>query len=132
MSITNEQYPLTTQDGTAIPLDIIRPLGLIYQTVSSSGWTTMTIPAGMELAMFKASEDCYVDLTGTVAVAPVAGTHYPSMLFVPRGFIVSSTVAPGTIKVRSVSVAGQIFIQGIQKWAALSLPRQASTLTSRK
>lgn len=131
MALTNESYPLTTQDGQAIPLDVINPSGLIYQDASTSAWADITIPAGMTLATFKASEDTLVDLTGTMTVATAVATHYPSMLFVPKGFVVASVVAPGPIKVRALSAASRIYIQGIYRWASLALARQNTTVVSR-
>lgn len=132
MAIINEQYPLTTQDGVAIPLDIIKPSGLIFQALTSSAWTSITIPLKTDLVMLKASEDCILDMTGLAAIAFVEGAYNAKALYLPKGFVVAVAIDPGVIKARAVSTATVLYIQGIYKWAALSLPRQAATVTSRK
>lgn len=131
MSLINEQYPLTTQDGKAIPLDIIKPSGLIFQDVTALAWSSLTIPSGMDLAMFRATEDIFVDLNGVQTIPLPVATFHNSVLLVPKGFVVASTINAGTLRAIGVSKAGRIYIQGIQKWAALSFPRQSSTIVSR-
>lgn len=131
MTLANEQYPLSTQDGDSIPLDVIRPVGMVFQTFVAGSWTAVTLPAGTDLVTIKADEDCYLDLLGTKTTALAAGTYYASVLYIPKGFVVTAQLAAGAIKVWGIATTGNIYIQLVGRWATLSLPRQTSNIVSR-
>jgi len=130
MSVISDQlYPFATQDGKAIPLDIIRPQGLI-QVPFTLTWASLVIPAGYEICVFRATEDAIIDISGTAAVANVDGTAYNNHLFIPKGYIVTAAITVGTVKIIGASAVGRLVIQALKKWSSLSLPRQSATITS--
>lgn len=120
-----DNYPFATKDGKVIPLDIIRPKGLIMQDFSASTGENITIPVGSEIAILIATEDCiFFEASATSANPIVSGTYYTKALFVPKGIAVTVTIVAGTAKVLGQGVAGKLSIQVVEKWAGLALDVQ--------
>ena len=127
-AIEKELYPLSAEDSTAIPLEVIRPLALIKGSVTASGNTSITIPVGWKIATFYASVGCFVEFNAaTLPTPPVIGTPYPDVLFLPAGIMLTSTVLEGAARIVSADgFMGYIIAQQIQKWTAKALARQVS------
>lgn len=124
MPLPLEIYPFATQDGKDIPLDIILPLAVVTIPVTAVS-ASLVLAAKFNLSAIFATSHCYMDLTG-VGTTPVNGTTYDNWLFIPKETVVIAVLPAATIKVRALGDDGVLIVQGIQKWAALNLPRQFS------
>lgn len=128
--VNNQLYPFSTEDGKTIPLDIIRPVGLMQVNVPVAGFAASAIiPADWALASFYSKEGCIVQLgTATLNGALTPGMVYPDALVVPPRCLVVSTLLPGECRIISLEGdTGTVFIQRIQKWAGIALRRQVTS-----
>lgn len=116
-------YPFSTQDGKAIPLDIIKPTGVLRKTFTSAGDDMLVVPDGTEVATIHADADCVVGFDGSVGVL-VDGVVLPNSLYVPAGSIITVALDSGPIAVRGISGSGTLTLQTIDKWAGLALSLQ--------
>lgn len=122
MTAPVDLYPLATQEGTSIPLDVIKPKGVISKTfLMSTGSTAVTLPVGTSLILVRASVNCYIDFTGTAQI-PADGIYTADMMFLEAG--TTYTVAPPTTSVSAVGIAegGSLVIQVLETWAAIAQP----------
>ena len=126
--LTNELYPFSTQDGQPIPLEIINPLASVYFAHTTTA-ASLVLSAKFNLSAIFSTEHCIIDLSNTLS-SWVSGTTYNDTLFIPKETIVLAVLPTATIKVRSFDTSGNLFIQGVQKWAAMNLPRQFTGKTS--
>lgn len=122
-----ELYVLSTSDGKSIPLDAVWPLRAIRKSFASNIHTALTIPADMELVSIRATADILVDFDNAATYPVADGSAYANALFVAAETIYTVRL-PNTGAVRIVpavaGLAGTLYIQEIQKWAALGLKRQ--------
>lgn len=116
-------YPFATQDGKAIPLDIIKPKGIIFQSFTAGASAQITIPADATVGVIFSDKACAIGF-GVDVPALVANTYYPTTALIPVGSIVTLALTPGTAYVRGLTDSGNIWIQLIEKWAGLALNTQ--------
>lgn len=116
-------YPFATQGGDSIPLDIIKPSGLLKKTSLASGSSSFVIPAGYSVGIFYCTEDAVVSF-GADNTTLVEGTVSDETLFLPADAFVTSAFDAGTAYVRSISVNGILYLQLIEKWAGLGYNNQ--------
>jgi hypothetical protein len=124
-SAINQLYPLSSEDGKAIPLDIVLPLGVVLKALPANVHTILAIPAAFATVSIFATVDCVIDFTGSLSFpAPELLT---SALVVHRDTVISALL-PNTGNVRVIPLAaaefGVIRIQQVQKWAGIGLARQ--------
>lgn len=124
---SDQLYPFSTQNGEFIPLEIIRPTGIISKSFTISGVSTIAFPATMQLAGFYSEEGCIIDFSNTLSAPLADGTLYSNALIVPPQMLVSSVILSPTAKVIGLKIPGVLLVQGIYKWAALALSRQLTT-----
>ena len=129
MTTPVELYPLSTQDAKSIPLEIVAPNGMIYQAMATS-WSTIVLTDLYNLAVIFSSVALFLDITNTAAGSPTSGTSYSGWIYIPADTAVTVALPTGSIKVRAVAGSGDAYINGIQKWAALGLPRQFNSQVS--
>lgn len=117
-------YPFATQDGKAIPLDIIKPEGILLQTFGVGSSSSFTLPEGSLVGTFTATSACLVrfgtDLPGSLA----ADTLYAETLLIPAETTVTCALTAGLVYVIGLVEEGTIYVQLIKKWAGLALDRQ--------
>lgn len=124
-SIPSEVYPFATQDGKAIPLDIIKPAGLILQAFTPLAVASFIIPAGYKVGTMLASKACIVRFGQTIP-ALVDGTFYEDMLLIPNDTIITVSFDPTTLYVEGLTESGTFYLQLIERWAGLALDKQFS------
>lgn len=124
-----ELYPFSTQDGKNIPLDIVKPLGTILFSMTTS-FAACVLPAKYNLSALFSTVAVYIDLTGTAVSAPVSGVDNIGWLYLPANTVLIAELPTITAKIRAVSASGDLYITALQKYAALGLPRQFNTKTS--
>lgn len=122
-----ELYPLSTSDSKSIPLETIWPLRALRKSVAPDATTDLTIPAGMDLVSIRSTVDLLIDFANAATYPISDATVYPNALFVAAETIYTVRL-PNTGAVNIVpllpGVSGTLYIQEIQKWAALGLQRQ--------
>jgi hypothetical protein len=117
-------YPLSTQDGKAIPLDIIKPLGVLSQAFGPGVATDFDIPEDYEIGIVFATEDCFVSIVGDNLAALMDNTIYENTVFVPARTAITIVLTDGVCYVRGTEASGSIYMQFIEKWAAFGLETQ--------
>ena len=118
----NQLYPLSTNDGQVIPLDIIRPLGLSVVAIPAIG-ATVTFPAAVGVCALFSTVDIVLDLTG---VATGAEGDHANAVFVPARVMITA-VFPDVLSLKALPVsakAGILSVQSIQKWAGIGTLNQ--------
>ena len=121
-----EIYPFATQDGKAIPLDILKPSYLLLCAYTESAVATYTLPEDAQVAMFISAKDCLVSFENDLTSIATDGTAYAKTLVIPGNTIVSSACSSLTMKVKGIAESGTLYVQLIEKWAGLALDRQYS------
>jgi len=120
MPLPTDSYPLATQDGKQIRLDIIRPIALdsitFLSTVGSAVNTTiLTVDGLYELI---STSDCIVAFTG---IASKTLNKTPA-LFVPAGVPVKCLPPVGvtSISIIGITLGGTLYIQELVIFAGLA------------
>lgn len=123
----HQLYPLSTDAGQPIPLEIVSPLRCKIIDVVAENITAATLPDDLELTYVWADLDVAIDFGGS-STFPSSGAA--SGLFVPAGTVLS-------VDLRNVSTAlvitplrsgeaGKLVIQEVQRWIAIGSPRSLS------
>lgn len=117
-----ELYPFSTARGDAVPLEIVRPLGLAMFTFDVNTVGSITIPAGFNTCWLYATEECVVNFSPASSLpgALGEGTEYPSTIFIPKQTPICIQVAPGEGSLLGLATAGRLYVNNIQQWAALT------------
>ncbi len=123
MPSTTKRYPLSTPDGSYIPLDVIKPNGLILLSHSAVVSASISIPEDIEIISFLSSTDCLVNFGGTASV-PADGVLSQNTVLIPADMRISVAPTSTTFTVISYSDSGIISCQLIDKWAGLTLETQ--------
>jgi len=115
-----DAYPIATQDGKQIHLDMVRVLTLHSVTFNITTGTALDTAPFVQDGVFVlyATEDCIVDFVG-VAVKPAAGQ---AALFISAGERVTCMLPPAAtgFSAIGISVAGTLYIQQISAFAGLA------------
>lgn len=123
LQIPSQVYPFATQDGKPIPLDIIRPAGLIQIAFNNSSSVNFTLTNTYTEGIILATSACLVR-QGTDIPSIIDGTFYQDMFLVYTDTLITVSLLPGTIYVKGLSGSGTLYLQLIEKWAGLALPKQ--------
>ena len=124
MSDIVDVYPFSTQDGKAIPLDILKPAWLFLHGFSPDASTSLTLSDANLIGVFISSESVIISFDAALDSPLVAGMSLPKALYVPKGVIVTSVIPSQQLHARAVDTAGTLYIQLIEKWAGLALAKQ--------
>jgi len=121
MASSKQRYPLSTLNGQYIPLDVIRPSGLIKASyLSASATAAAALPAGAELLLVRSTTDCFIKFANSSATKPTS-TVIADTLYLRRGEI--QVISPMNLfySVIGDTVNGDLFIQILETWMTLSL-----------
>jgi hypothetical protein len=125
-AIPREIYPFTTNDGKAIPLDIVKPIGVTKYALLTDALTDVNTLEENTVVVLYSTVDCLISFTGTLAILPVVnGTTYTDSIFVPAGTLMTVEPIFGSGKAVALDAAGSLYVQQVEKWAGLSQPRSA-------
>lgn len=124
---TQNRYPLSTPDGKAIPLDLVKPLGVLRLPFTSASYNAQSISAIYQDKIFTAysSEDCYLSFAASPTTV-VDNTVAPDILFVPAGVMIAFTTNSLYLAAQGVSASGTVHIQVVDIWAGLLLETQVN------
>lgn len=122
-----ELYPLSTTDSKAIPLDVIYPQSCAKWTYAADVATPIIIPATFDIVFALASTDVLIDLVAAKTY-PVAEDAELTESFILPGDTMLTLRLPKSGAARIIplqaSQPGYLYMQAVQKWAALGLKRQ--------
>jgi hypothetical protein len=120
-------YPLVSQGGQAIPLEIVKPISMMQWTMMAGAAQEITIPAEAKTAWFYSSVNCVICF-GSGAGVPstlIDDTEYPNAIFIPAGHPINIEVTPGVATLLGFT-SGVAFMNFMVQWAALSQARQTT------
>jgi hypothetical protein len=122
---TAQRYPLSTADGTAIPLEVVKPLATTSVAFSVSSFASVTVNTEWKDKIFVAysDTDCYINFSATPA-AVVDKIFTVNTIFVAAGTIVAFVINSTSLHVIGTSAAGTAHISIMDTWAGLMLERQ--------
>lgn len=127
MASTTQRYPLSTPDGSAIPLDIMKPHSFIMKSfIGGAATDPIAVPEGVEIVSLSVTEDCIVCF-GDDAVQPVDGVSYLNTVYVEKSVRICLAPSVDTFTIISATAtSGTALIQFIEKWAGLAVQTQYS------
>lgn len=114
-----QRYPLSTADGTPIPLEVIRPKDMLRKAfLSGEGSALAQLPAGTVLAILRTTADCFLRFDSVAAIPATDGTPVSRELFVPANEVIFCAVPSLSYSVIGDGFAGTLTIQVIDTWAS--------------
>lgn len=124
---TANRYPLSTPDGKAIPLDLIKPMGVLRLPFTASAYNAQSINAIYQDKIFTAysTEDCYLSFAASPG-AIADNTVTANILFVPAGVMIAFITNSLYLAAKGVSVSGSVHVQIVDTWAGLLLEAQVN------
>ena len=123
MTAISEIYPYATQDGKAIPLDILKPSYLLALPFTADASASIALPAGAQVGML--ISDVAAVVSFHAALTSLSGSYtLEKALIIPEKAIVSTVLLASPLYVRGVAESGTLYIQIIEKWAGLALDKQ--------
>jgi hypothetical protein len=132
MTIATAKYPFSAKDGTPIPLDVVRPYGVLRKDFNSStGTAAEALPADVEVLMIRATEDCFIKFANSAATKPVSAT--PSVLVEDLLYLQKNelqVVSPPALYYSIIgdATSGTVTLQLLETWASISLDTQISRI----
>jgi len=129
MTDISGRYPLSTTDGQFIPLDTVRPYGIVKKSfVSASGSSAISIPVDIRIVSAYASEDCFLKFaaSGATISAPTDGVNMLDTLFIPATSLIVFTppVDKPSVAVIGDSASGTLILSFLETWNGLSTQAQ--------
>lgn len=113
-----ELYPFSTIDGKVIPLDIIRPLGILRIPFTAISTALQDLGIATPIMILSATEDCFVRF-GAAAVVPSTSLT-SNQIMVEKDQIVIVAPHNPNFSVISDGVNGSLTIQLLDRWAGLA------------
>jgi len=121
--VPSQVYPFATQDGKPIPLDIIRPAGLIKIDFGNISNVNFTLADTYTEGIILATAACIVRQGSTIP-SIADGTFYQDMFLVYTNTLITVSLLAGPIYVKGLTDSGTLYLQLVEKWAGLALPKQ--------
>lgn len=117
-------YPFATQDGKAIPLDILRPSGIMILTFQVATESFFIIPNGYEVGIFFSPTWVLARFGQPFTVPVLNNTLYTDALIIPSGTMTVASLTQGPCYIKGLTENGTLYLQLIEKWAGLALDKQ--------
>lgn len=124
---TSKRYPLSTPEGNSIPLEVVKPLGLLRIPFTSAAYASVILASTFQDKIFIASSDvdCYVSIEQTPENV-VDSVVSNDIIYIPAGTMIAFISNTLYLSARGVSASGTVHIQIIDTWAGLALETQIS------
>lgn len=124
MSLPIEIYPLATRDSQSIPLDIIRPEGVLVTGFAANADSPLDIPAGKEIGIFTTTGASCIVTFGSSVGAIVDNELKTNSVFIPEQSTMTVQLIGQSVSVRGLAEAGTLVLQLVTTYAALGAPQQ--------
>lgn len=126
---TANRYPLSSPEGQAIPLDVVKPLGVIRLPFTSASYNSQVLSSAYQdkLLMLSSSADCYLD-SNAVAVPIVDNIVSANNVHVPAGTLVIVVINSVHLNVIGVSASGSLHVQILDTWSKVAIEAQISRI----
>jgi hypothetical protein len=123
--MTKGLYPLSTQDGKAIPLDVVKPASMVSYNFAANTAGAIVIPASYGLCYVFATQNCILRLSATALPAGlVSGTEYQDTFFIPANTLMTIFLTGGAAQLLGGAYAGSLNICSVEQWGAFLQSRQ--------
>lgn len=124
MSSTTQRYPLSSPDGTPIPLEIMKPHSFLQKSfLTSAASASITVPADVEIMSITVTEDCILKMGGT-ATLPTDNIALADAVLIEKYTRICIAPKLETFTLRGLTANGVANIQFIEKWAGLAVQTQ--------
>lgn len=124
MASTTQRYPLSTPDGTPIPMEIIKPHSFVQKNfIAGIVSAAVAVPTDVEIMSITTTEDCIIKFGGTAAL-PVDNTPLLDSMFIDKNVRICLAPKAATFTIMGISLDGVANIQFIEKWAGLAVQTQ--------
>lgn len=109
-------YPQSTTDGRRIPVEIIRPLQVYRQSLTTTPGAVLALPASAEIVIAHATVGALVRFGGAVALI-ASGANLADAIYLPANQSIIIDLN-GRLSFSGVAIVGtgELFITHIQKW----------------
>lgn len=131
MADLDQRYPLSTADRQAIPLDIVRPIGVVKKSFTSgAGSPAITIPADCNLLEISATANCILQFATSAASASAltdgvqAANAYFLQATVLKNVFISPPIGMNSVSIRGDTADGSVILQYLKSWTGLSTSAQ--------
>ncbi len=124
------RYPLSTPNGMAIPLDIIKPIALLridFNTSSFVAAIDLSAIYANKIFVATSNQDCYLHVGDTPA-SPVSGTALPDVIYIPAGVTLAFVTDSLQIAAIGITNSGRVDIQICETWAGLAIEAQVNKI----
>lgn len=124
--VQKQLYPFSTDQGSHIPADIVMPLGLKVIEVTADAAQAIVIPVSYSIVSIWCTIDALLDFSNTAVFPVVAGEFTSSVVLQADTIYTMALPSQGDARVVPLYSAesGWLYLQNVQKWAALGLRRQ--------
>ena len=117
-------YPLSTAEGTAIPLEVISPTGYMFIYFSSTPTNVIALPASSDMIILNSDEDCILRFSNNLATFPEEAKFTPDTLYLRKNMQVVVYPQQKFLSVRRLILDGTLHLQFIDTWHGLALASQ--------
>ena len=125
MTAPIDLYPLSTKEGNAVPLDVIRPNGVIRKSFTSTGTSPIALPNDTDIYSLFATENCYVLFADATITLPADGSFEDDILYVPVNTQIMIRLPDVHFSVISASSrSGELVLQSCITWHGIALASQ--------
>lgn len=124
MASTTQRYPLSSPDGTPIPLEIMKPHSFLQKSfLTASASSAVTVPTDVEILSITTTEDCILKFGGT-ATLPTDNVAIADAVLVEKYTRICIAPKAATFTLRGLTADGVANIQFVEKWAGLAVQTQ--------
>lgn len=117
-------YPLSTAEGTAIPLEVVSPTGYMFIRFSKTPTNVIALPASSDMIILNSDEDCILRFSNNLATLPEEAKVVPDTLFLRKSMQVVVYPQQKFLSVRRLVLDGTLHLQFIDTWHGLALASQ--------
>lgn len=124
MSSTTQRYPLSSPDGTPIPLEIMKPHSFLQKVFNATTASAdVNIPTDVEIMSITVTEDCIIKFGGSATI-PVDNVALTDTILVEKYTRVCVAPKAATCTLIGLTLSGVANIQFVEKWAGLAVQTQ--------
>lgn len=126
---TRQRYPLSTPSGQAIPLDVIRPVGVFSISFSPYSASPPASLNNVELLLLRTTASCFVRFENASATkTDGSGTLIPNTIYIESGELCVISPPNPYYSVIGTSESGILTVQLLEVWTGLITEHQLTRI----